>query len=273
VNTGVNTSTPEGNASTVALDQDGGVRWLRLHRPAARNGIDESMRAELSAALADADRDRGVRAIVLAGSGPDFCVGADLVASNGTAPQNPLDFRAPMLPYQDLFRQLWELETPVVSAVRGRVAGIGWLLALLADLVVASDTAKWTHVFTRRGMVPHAGDPFFLPRILPFHVLNEIALLGDTITSADLHRWGAVNRLVADAAVDKTAAELAGRLAAGPTLSLGQARRLYRRSLVSDMTTAFAEEAAASAMLSATSDRAEGVTAILEGRRPRFTGQ
>jgi 2-(1,2-epoxy-1,2-dihydrophenyl)acetyl-CoA isomerase len=268
----VNTGISDENASTIVLEQDGGVLWLRLHRPAARNGIDEKMRAELSAALADADRDRGVRAIVLTGSGPDFCVGADLAASNAAAPQTPLDFRVPMLPYQDLFRQLWELETPVVSAVRGRVAGIGWLLALLADLVVASDSAKWTHVFTRRGMVPHAGDPFFLPRILPFHVLNEIALLGDTITSADLHRWGAVNRLVDEAAVDKTAAELAGRLAAGPTLSLGQARRLYRRSLVSDMTTAFAEEAAASAMLSATSDRAEGVAALLDGRRPTFTG-
>jgi 2-(1,2-epoxy-1,2-dihydrophenyl)acetyl-CoA isomerase len=259
--------------NTLIPQREGGVLWLRLNRPQARNGIDSVMRDELEAALADADRDRDVRAIVVAGSGPDFCVGADLAAANGTEPRNPLDYRAPMIPYQNLFRQLWELETPVVSAVRGRVAGIGWLLALLADLVVASESAKWTHVFTRRGMTPHAGDPFFLPRILPFHVLNEIALLGDTITSADLHRWGAVNRLVADEAVDKTAAELAGRLAAGPTLSLGQARRLYRRSLVSDMTTAFAEESAAIAMLSATSDRAEGVTALLEGRRPKFTGR
>jgi 2-(1,2-epoxy-1,2-dihydrophenyl)acetyl-CoA isomerase len=259
--------------NTLILDRDGGVLWLRLNRPQARNGINAVMRDELEAALADADRDRDVRAIVVTGSGPDFCVGADLAAASGTEPQTPLDYRAPMIPYQNLFRQLWELETPVVSAVRGRVAGIGWLLALLADLVVASESAKWTHVFTRRGMAPHAGDPFFLPRILPFHVLNEIALLGDTVTSADLHRWGAVNRLVADEAVDKTAAELAGRLAAGPTLSLGQARRLYRRSLVSDMTTAFAEESAAIAMLSATSDRAEGVTALLEGRRPKFTGR
>ena len=259
--------------NTIILDREGGVLWLRLNRPHARNGVDAELRDELSAALTAADRDRDVRAIVVTGSGPDFCTGADLASANGTAPRNPLDYRAPLLPYQDLFRQLWELETPVVSAVRGRVAGIGWLLALLADLVVASDTAKWTHVFTRRGMAPHAGDPFFLPRILPFHVLNEIALLGDTITSADLHRWGAVNRLVADGEVDKTAGELAGRLAAGATLSMGQARRLYRRSLVSDMTTAFAEEAAAIAMLSATQDRAEGMAALMEGRRPTFTGR
>jgi len=259
--------------NTIILDREGGVLWLRLNRPHARNGVDAELRDELSAALTAADRDRDVRAIVVTGSGPDFCTGADLASANGTAPRNPLDYRAPLLPYQDLFRQLWELETPVVSAVRGRVAGIGWLLALLADLVVASDAAKWTHVFTRRGMAPHAGDPFFLPRILPFHVLNEIALLGDTITSADLHRWGAVNRLVADGEVDKTAGELAGRLAAGATLSMGQARRLYRRSLVSDMTTAFAEEAAAIAMLSATQDRAEGMAALMEGRRPTFTGR
>ena len=259
--------------NTIILDREGGVLWLRLNRPHARNGIDAELRDELSAALTAADRDRDNRAIVITSAGADFCTGADLASTNGTAPQNPLDYRAPLLPYQDLFRQLWELETPVVSAVRGRVAGIGWLLALLADLVVASDAAKWSHVFTRRGMAPHAGDPFFLPRILPFHVLNEIALLGDTITSADLHRWGAVNRLVADEDVDKTAGELAGRLAAGPTLSMGQARRLYRRSLVSDMTTAFAEEAAAIAMLSATEDRAEGMAALMEGRRPTFTGR
>ena len=258
--------------NALVADRQGAVLWLRLNRPGARNAIDAALRDEISVALAGADHDRDVRAIVVTGSGPDFCVGADLVAADGTAPQNPLDYRTPMLPYQDLFRQLWELETPVVSAVRGRVAGIGWMLALLADLVVASDTAKWTHVFTRRGMAPHAGDPFFLPRILPFHVLNEIALLGDTVSSADLHRWGAVNRLVPDGAVEKTAGELADRLAAGPTLSLGQARRLYRRSLVSDMATAFAEEAAAIAMLSQTSDRAEGTAALMEGRRPTFTG-
>ena len=258
--------------STLILDQQAAVLWIRLNRPQARNGIDAVMRDELSSALVTADRDKGVRAIVITGEGPDFCTGADLAAS-GPAPENPLDYRAPMLPYQDLFRQLWELETPVVSAVRGRVAGTGFMLALLADLVVASDTAKWTHVFTRRGMAPHAGDPFFLPRILPFHVLNEIALLGDTITSADLHRWGAVNRLVPDAEVPKTAAELAERLAAGPTLSLGQAKRLYRRSLVSDMSTAFAEEAAAIAMLSATEDREEGTRSLMEGRRPAFKGR
>jgi 2-(1,2-epoxy-1,2-dihydrophenyl)acetyl-CoA isomerase len=121
-------------------------------------------------------------------------------------------------------------------------------------------------------MAPHAGDPYFLPRILPFHVLNEIALLSDTITTPDLARWGAVNRMVPADEVTATARGLAERIAAGPTLSFGQAKRLYRRSLESDLVTAFAEERAATAMLSPTDDRAEGMAALVERRPARFTG-
>jgi 2-(1,2-epoxy-1,2-dihydrophenyl)acetyl-CoA isomerase len=109
--------------------------------------------------------------------------------------------------------------------------------------------------------------------LLPFHALNEIALLSDAITSERLAGWGAINRVVPATEVEKTARELAERLAAGPTLSLGQAKRLYRRSLVSDMATSFAEEQAATAMLSTTEDRREGMIALAEGRPPAFRGR
>jgi 2-(1,2-epoxy-1,2-dihydrophenyl)acetyl-CoA isomerase len=258
---------------TLAVERDGAVLWVRLHRPEARNGIDAVMRDELESTLRAADIDRSVRAIVVTGSGRDFCTGADLRAAGGAeAPLDVLDYRRALVPYQELFRTLWELETPVVSAVNGTVAGVGWLLALLADLVVAAEGARWTHAFTRRGMAPHAGDPYFLPRILPFHVLNELALLSDTVTTADLARWGAVNRMVAADAVEPTARELADRIAAGPTLSYGQAKRLYRRSLESDLTTALAEERSATALLSPTRDRAEGLAALGERRPAHFTG-
>jgi 2-(1,2-epoxy-1,2-dihydrophenyl)acetyl-CoA isomerase len=258
--------------SGLAVTDDAAVRWLRLDRPDARNGIDAALRDELCAALRAADADRSVRAVVVTGTGRDFCTGADLSNPGVAPPLDVLDYRRALEPYQDLFRTLWELETPVISAVNGTVAGVGWMLALLADLVVAAEDARWTHVFTRRGMAPHAGDPWFLPRILPFHVLNEIALLSDTITTPDLARWGAVNRVVPAGEVEATARELAERLAAGPTLSYGQAKRLYRRSLETDMVTAFAEERAATAMLSPTNDRSEGMAALVERRPPRFTG-
>lgn len=264
--------------TTLRLDRDGAVLWVRLARPEARNAIDLAMRAELREVLADADADPAVRCLVITGSGADFCTGADLTPAGGGAaaaaerPASVLDYRRAVVPYQELFRTLWELETPVVSAVNGTVAGAGWMLALLADLVVAAEGARWTHAFSRRGMVPHAGDPFFLPRLIPLHRLNEAAMLGETLTSETLHAWGAVNRLVPADAVETAAAELAGRLATGPTRSLGLTKRLYRRSLTSDMATAFGEEAAATALISQTADRREGVQALLEGRRPTFTG-
>src|SRR5204862_3855372 len=184
-----------------------------------------------------------------------------------------LDYRRAVGPFQRLFQTLWECETPVVSAVNGTIAGAGWMLALLADLVVAAEGARWTHVFARRGMVPHAGDPFFLPRLLPFHRLNEAALTGERFTSETLNEWGAVNRLVPVDEVEATARELAVKLAAGPTRSLGQTKRLYRRSLVSDMVTSFAEEASATALVSQTHDRIEGVKSFIEGRPAVFTGE
>jgi 2-(1,2-epoxy-1,2-dihydrophenyl)acetyl-CoA isomerase len=263
--------------STLVLDRVDAVLWIRLNRPDARNGIDMTMRDELTAVLSDSDADAAVRAIVITGRGRDFCTGADLTPASDPdiatrRPLSPLDYRRAVDPWQRLFRTLWELETPVVSAVNGTTAGAGWMLALLADLVVAAEGARWTHAFARRGMVPHAGDPFFLPRVLPFHRLNEAALLSDAITSETLAEWGAVNRLVPVDQVESTAAELADRLASGPTRSLGLMKRLYRRSLVSDMATAFAEEATATALVTQTNDRIEGVKSLIEGRRANFTG-
>jgi 2-(1,2-epoxy-1,2-dihydrophenyl)acetyl-CoA isomerase len=263
--------------STLILERVGAVLWIRLNRPDARNGINAAMRDELTAVLGEADADVAVRALVITGQGRDFCTGGDLMPAAdperaARRVPSPLDYGRDVGPWQRLFQTLWELETPVVSAVNGTTAGSGWMLALLADLVVAAEGARWTHVFLRRGMVPHAGDPFFLPRVLPFHRLNEAALLSDTLTSETLAEWGAVNRLVPADEVEATAGELADRLAAGPTRTIGLTKGLYRRSLVSDMATAFREEAAATALISQTNDRLEGVRALIEGRRSDFTG-
>jgi 2-(1,2-epoxy-1,2-dihydrophenyl)acetyl-CoA isomerase len=266
---------------TLKIDREDGVVWLRLNRPEAKNGINTIMRDELIQFFDDADQDPTVRAVVLAAEGKAFCSGADLMPPGGgggqSAAANPtaisvLDYRRGDQAFQRLFQRYWEFEKPVVTAVHGTTAGAGWMLALLGDLVVAAEGARWIHVFAERGMVPHAGDPFFLPRVLPFHRLMEAAMLRDRFTSEDLHAWGAINRLVPAGQVEDTARELAQRLAAGPTRSLGQAKRLYRRSLESDMATAFAEEATAVAMISTTADRKEGVVSLIEGRPPNFIG-
>jgi 2-(1,2-epoxy-1,2-dihydrophenyl)acetyl-CoA isomerase len=266
------------NPETLILERDGAVLWVRMNRPEARNGINMEMRAELEQTFHDVDDDAEVRAMVLTGIDRTFCTGGDLMPAAGagksamTQPPSQMDYRRAVRPFQQLTKAYWEMSTPVVSAVNGTTAGMGWMMALLADMVVAAEGARWTHVFARRGMVPHAGDPFFMPRVLSFHRLNEAMLLSDTITSETLSEWGCVNRLVPGDQVEATAGELAQRIAAGPTRSLGISKQMYRRSLTNSMETMFYEEADATALVTQTTDRYEGVKSLMENRPPEFTG-
>jgi len=249
-----------------------GVVMVRLSRAERRNAIDVATARELTEFLQGANTDASVRAVLITGVGDNYCTGADVVSTPGQKLPQAIDYRYATEDFRRLFQSMWEVEKPVITAVNGTVAGAGWMFALLGDLVVADAEARWTHVFTRRGMVPHAGDPYFLARIIPFHRLNEIALLSDTLTSADLAGWGLVNRCVAADEVLPVATELAQRLAAGPTRTLGLTKRLYRRSLSSDMLTAFEDERNATALISTTADRKEGVISFIEKRPPNFIG-
>ena len=131
----------------VRIEADGGVRIVHLERAERRNAIDDETAQTLTEFFLCANRDPEIRAIVLTGTGRDFCTGADVV-SNPTVPtMAPLDYRFATDVYRALFKALWEIERPVVSAVNGTVAGAGWTYALIADLVVADRSARWTGIF------------------------------------------------------------------------------------------------------------------------------
>ena len=260
--------------NSLLVQRDGGVLELQLNRPERRNAIDEDTARSLTTVLEDADLDPSVRSVLITGTGRDFCTGGDVGGPSDQAGElSPLEYRRASRHFYAMSRALWEIEKPVVSGVNGTVAGLGWTVALLADLVVAANEARWTHVFLRRGMVPHAGDTYFLPRILPFHQLMELALLSETVTSERIAEIGAVNRLVPSELVMPAARELARRLADGPTRSLGLTKRMYRNSLHRDMESVFEDERAATALVSTTADRVEGVRSLVEHRSPSFTGQ
>lgn len=249
-----------------------GIATLTLDRPSARNAIDEDSAAEYAQFFRDATTNTAVRSILLTSTGRDFSVGGGGGKTPKPLPTHPMDYRFVSLPHIEMFRAMWETEKPVVSAVNGTVAGVGWLLALMADLVVAAKGTRWTHVFVKRVMVPHAGDSFFLPRIIPFHRLNEIALLGDMVPVEKLDNWGLINRLVDPADLMPTAMELARKLADQPTRAMGLAKRNYRRSLQQDWATIAQEEMNAQAFIAQTEDKAEFGKALAEGRPPVFTG-
>ena len=191
----------------LALSREGATLWIRIDRADERNSLGIDTVAELTTLWSDLQVDASVRAVVITGSGRDFCTGGPVAA--GPPPSSLLDYRHATKGFHACFTGLWELEKPVVSAVNGTVAGVGWMLALMADIVVAADEARWIHAFTRRGMIPHGGDPTFMPHLLPLHVLNEAAMLGDAMTSERLERHGVVNRVVPAAEVQATARDAA----------------------------------------------------------------
>lgn len=251
---------------------DNGVAILTLNLPSSRNAFGGEIAEEFTEFFRAANTRQDVRSVLIQSTGDrDFCLGG-APGKNPASPRNTIDYRFVSTPHIEMFKAMWELERPVVSAVQGTVAGVGWLLALLADMVVAVKGSRWTHVFVKRGMIPHAGDSFYLPRIIPFHRLNEIALLGDAVTADTLSEWGLINRLVEPEALSATAMDLARKFAEQPTRALGLAKRHYRRSLEVDWATMLREEMAGQALYTTSTDRNEILAAGREGRKPVLTG-
>lgn len=273
-------------ADTLIVRQEEAVLWLRINREKNGNTLDPDTRDELIQRLRDADIDRKVRAIVITGTGRHFCTGADIAAGRkkyedagvpmeaGKFPaRNPLEYKQGVGGYQDLPRAIWELDTPVISMVNGTVAGAGLALCLSADLVVAAETAQFRSLFAEGGMMPHAGDPFILPRVFPFHRLMEFALLRERYSAQDMLDWNVINRVVPAEKLEETVREMATRVATGPTISLGQARAIYRRSIDTDMAAIMHDEILTLGAVAMTRDRQEGMYALMERRPTEFTGE
>jgi 2-(1,2-epoxy-1,2-dihydrophenyl)acetyl-CoA isomerase len=263
------------DANTEGLDISikDGVAVLTLNRPSIRNGCTNDDAWEYAKFFKSATTDPAVRAIVVAGSGKDFCTGGAAGPNPPPPMRTTIDYRFTSTPHIEMFRAMWETEKPVGQR-RQRHGGRRGLAARPARRPRRRRQGELagTHVFTRIGMIPHAGDSFYLPRIIPFHRLNEIALLSDAITADTLNDWGLINRLVEKEDVLTTAMELATRLAQGPTRSLGLTKRHYRRSLEADWNTMLREEMAGQALNSITADRQEANKAAAEKRPPKFTG-
>jgi 2-(1,2-epoxy-1,2-dihydrophenyl)acetyl-CoA isomerase len=264
----------------IKFELEGNVLWTRLNRPKLGNSLDPWCMQALVEQFTAADSNPDVRAIAIIGSGKNFCTGADvrpptdsgMTEDVAAKPQSPIDYRKGLPPVQNLFRVMWELETPIIVGVNGNVMGIGNLLALCGDLVLASSGARWRQWFTTIGMMPHGGDIYFMPRIVGLQRALQMALLDEPMSSQQLHDWGVIYKVVEPDELEHEVRETAERVARGATRAIGQARRLYRRSIDVDITTAFNAELDAIGLVATTNDRFEGVQAARERRPPNFTG-
>jgi len=254
---------------TLLFETDAGVATITLNRPDALNALNATLRRELLAAVKAADRDETVRAIVITGAGRGFCAGADLRGSSGER-----DFRRVLTTeYNPLIEAIRGLGAPVIASVNGVAAGAGVSLALAADLVIASDDARFVPAFNRIALVPDSGLTRTLVRALGRHRAFEILLGERHLGADDAHAAGLVAAVVPPDALADTTRALARRLASGPTGAIGLTKRLVNAAEDATLPDALDAEAALQEIAGRSEDHAAGVAAFAERREPKFRGR
>ena len=253
----------------VQVERSQGIVTVTLSNPAKRNAIPVGAWPEIEAAFRDVARRRDDRCVVLTGEGDDFSSGADVTGAASDDVAHPLWL---MRSISAAIDGLYALPQPVIARVAGVCVGVGLNMALACDIVVASDDARFSEIFVRRGLSIDGGGSWSLPRTVGLLKAKELALLGDIITAAEAERIGLVSRVVPRPALDAAVAELATRLAGGPPLALSMTKRLLDNSDQLTLAQALEAEAQAQIVNFGTRDTAEAMAAFVEGREPRFRG-
>jgi 2-(1,2-epoxy-1,2-dihydrophenyl)acetyl-CoA isomerase len=259
----------------------GGVLTLTLNRPEALNALNRALMQRMRAALAEAAKDAGVRALVVTGAGRGFCAGADL-----TEPVATLAEGGPKLSpgqrtseamtshFNPLVRDLYQFPKPTIAAVNGVAAGGGVGLALACDMVIAAKSATFIQVFAPKlGLVPDLGCSWQLPRLVGVARARGLALLGDRLSAEDAEKWGLIWSCVDDGKLMASAGDIATRLAAGPTRAFVRTREAFAAAFDNDFVAQIDLERRFQQELGDTADAREGVMAFVQKRPPEFKGE
>ena len=261
----------------VLLTREGNIAVVTLNRPESLNALNQELEDELLAALEEVAIDREVRCVVLTGAGRGFCSGADMKNRKGnqadlTPALRYLENRKLPVPFK-VIPLLRRMHKPVIAAVNGVAAGAGFSMVLACDFRIASDTARFTSVYIKRGLVPDAGQSYYLPRVVGTSMALEIMLSGDMISAADALAMGLVRRVVPAEELLKEATAFAEKLAKSPPIAVGYTKQLVYQGLENDLITQIDDEMRTQALVRSTADHVEAVKAFVEKRPPNFTGE
>jgi 2-(1,2-epoxy-1,2-dihydrophenyl)acetyl-CoA isomerase len=258
---------------TILVERTGGVATVTFNRPQKKNAITSGLLDELDAALDAAVRDHEVRVLVLTGAGGDFSSGADLTDRGGPGGGSRTPFLLHMRRLGDAILRIHRFSKPTIAAVDGVAVGMGMNMALACDLVIATDRARFSEIFPRRGMAIDGGGSWILPRLVGLHKAKELAFFGDMVPAADALAMGLVNRVVPTADLAAAVGEWAGRLAGGPTVALSLTKGMLNNSMTVSVDQALEDEARSQHIAFSTEDLKEALAAFVDKREPSFTGR
>ena len=252
----------------IELQREEAVAVVRLNRPERRNALSPTVLEELAQAIGDLDADEGVRCIVITGTDEVFAAGADIKAMVERSFQEVLE--ASTMPF---WQRVADCRTPLVAGVSGFALGGGCELALLCDMIVASETAEFGQPEITLGIIPGGGGTQRLARVIGKQRTMELVLTGRRIAATEALRLGFVNMVASKRTWFQETVDLAQVIARRPPLAVKLAKQAVLAADEMPLTAGLAHERRLYELAMATEDRVEGMRAFLEKRRPKFEGR
>jgi 2-(1,2-epoxy-1,2-dihydrophenyl)acetyl-CoA isomerase len=262
--------------SAILLDVADHVGWITLNRPAAYNAINTELAEQLLDAVIRCDEDDGIRAVVITGKGPSFCAGGDIrqmmdaVGADGHA---GAFLKTLTVSLHETIATIAHTSKPVIMAVNGTAAGAGFSLALAGDLVLAAENARFTVAYTAIGLAPDGSSTFTLPRLIGAKRAFELMYTNRAMSANEAKELGLVNQVFPAAQFIQHVREYTARVAEGPTVALGYAKKLLTLSAHDSLETQMEHERRAIAACGRTADFREGASAFFAKRPARFQGR
>lgn len=254
---------------SIKVDRKGPILTITMNRP-EMNAVNAQLHSELSQIFADANMDRDAKVVVLTGSGKAFSAGGDIKWMEEM--QKPGAFRALMPEGKKIVMDLIDMEKPVIAKLNGHAIGLGATMALLCDIIIASDKAKIGDPHVQVGLVAGDGGAVAWPFLIGMCRAKEFLFTGDLIDAPEAARIGLINKAVPAEKLDEEVDKMATRLAGGALVAINYTKISVNKTLrfIADliMDTSLSLEGHSVA----TQDHLEGVRAFIEKRKPQFKG-
>lgn len=255
------------------VQHDDGTAWLTLESESSMNSLNDTLVTEFLHLATDCAEDDNVRCMVLQGSDGVFSAGGNITSFDEDQEAAAADLRRGASALHDVVVQLKQGETPLVTGINGPAVGAGFSLALLGDISIMHEDAYLQYGYPGVGLTGDGSSTFYLPRIVGLQEAKRIALLNEQIPPAEAGELGLVTEVASDGDFDNRLAEIADRIADGPTKALGRIARLFDETYARQLPDQLAAETEQMAATARTDDYLEGVSAFKNKQEPEFTGR